>query len=420
MIGVLEKTAGGVILSESTYIYDVFDRRIAKTVNGQTLFTVYDKQHAWADYDSTGQVVARYLFGDGTDQILTRWRPGSGTTWYLTDRLGTVRDLVNANGAVLNHLEYSSFGVLLSQTNPAAGDRFLFTGREFDFETGLYYYRARYYDPRLGRFIGQDPISFAGLDANLYRYANNSPTNHTDPLGLMTVPSYGLLPRRTGAVLLAMKSAAVVAITNGGVWIVTSAVSVGPAAGLLATFVTIAQAVLPYIWDQYIQPGSQRLYEEITEAYEVISTKISGEQGQGSSGDGGQGGGSSSGVGNIDPGQVRPPDAGAGGGGQQPPNPPQAPPGGDPPPYFKGKHLNPDYINEELYLDQLERHGDPRFWTFISKKGGGPADISDYSQIGARKIYEVWKDAFNKLFEVHYDFNPDGSVSNLHLRPYSP
>jgi RHS repeat-associated protein len=65
----------------------------------------------------------------------------------------------------------------------------LSTGREWDKETGLYYYRARYYDPMEGRFISKDPISFKGKDkdANLYEYTENNPVNFTDPSGLFTV-----------------------------------------------------------------------------------------------------------------------------------------------------------------------------------------------------------------------------------------
>jgi RHS repeat-associated protein len=85
---------------------------------------------------------------------------------------------------LINHIDYDNFGNILSQTNAAAGDRFTFTGREFDAETGLYYYRARYYDPILGRFLSQDPLGLAAGDANFYRYVGNSPLNATDPFGL--------------------------------------------------------------------------------------------------------------------------------------------------------------------------------------------------------------------------------------------
>ncbi|WP_353928951.1 RHS repeat-associated core domain-containing protein [Okeanomitos corallinicola TIOX110] len=77
--------------------------------------------------------------------------------WHLTDHLGTVRDLVNNSGAVVNHFVYDSFGQVISESNPAIDTRYLFTGREFDQEIGLYYYRARYYDANTGRFISKDP-----------------------------------------------------------------------------------------------------------------------------------------------------------------------------------------------------------------------------------------------------------------------
>jgi RHS repeat-associated protein len=61
-----------------------------------------------------------------------------------------------------------------------------YTGRELDAETGLYFYRSRYYDPSVGRFLSEDPIGFGAQDANLYRYVGNSPTNFIDPMGLQT------------------------------------------------------------------------------------------------------------------------------------------------------------------------------------------------------------------------------------------
>jgi RHS repeat-associated protein len=91
---------------------------------------------------------------------------------------------VGGAGVVQNHIKYDSFGNVTAQSNSAARSRFGFTGREFDSETGLYYYRARYYDSVVGRFISEDPISFAGGDANLSRYIGNSPMNGTDPYGL--------------------------------------------------------------------------------------------------------------------------------------------------------------------------------------------------------------------------------------------
>ena len=73
-------------------------------------------------------------------------------------------------------------------TEPAARQPILFTSREFDAKTGLYYNRARYLDPTTGRWTTQDPLGFAAGDAKLYRYLNNSPTLATDPSGLIWYP----------------------------------------------------------------------------------------------------------------------------------------------------------------------------------------------------------------------------------------
>jgi len=195
LVQVQERSPGGIILHEVTYTYDVFDRRIAQTVDAdgagpqpaETTRFVYNGSHVWADFDAAGKVTARYLFGQSIDEILARWRPGEGTAWHLTDHLGTVRDIVNAAGAVINHLDYDSFGQLLAQTNPAFGDRYTFTGREYDATLGLYYLRARHYDPRLGRFTAEDPIRFLAGDTNLYRYVGNSPLIALDPWGTVAV-----------------------------------------------------------------------------------------------------------------------------------------------------------------------------------------------------------------------------------------
>jgi RHS repeat-associated protein len=130
--------------------------------------------------DAAGTIVERYLFGDGVDNVLSREKAGV-VVWSLGDRQGSVVDLVKEDGTILNHFVYDGFG---NSTGTTGVDfRFGYTGRELDTETGLYYYRARYYEPLLGRFISEDPIGFAAGDTNLYRYVNNNPTNYTDPTG---------------------------------------------------------------------------------------------------------------------------------------------------------------------------------------------------------------------------------------------
>lgn len=174
-----ERTSGGIIINEATYLYDVLDRRIAFTSNAHTVYFAYDGDNTWGDFDSAGQVTMRYLFGNRIDETIAKWKPGEETVWYLTDRLDSVHDLVDSAGDHLGSQLFDSFGGVLSGTI----DRFAFTGREYDQSLQSYHYRARRFVPSVGRFISQDTVGFAALDTNLYRYAGNSPSNATDPTG---------------------------------------------------------------------------------------------------------------------------------------------------------------------------------------------------------------------------------------------
>ena len=164
-------------------IYRSVDADGAGPQEAESFATVYHDGNAWADFDEAGNLIAQYLFGNGLDSNIARYRVGEGTAWYLTDHLGSIRDIIDAVGNVINHVEYDSFGNILLETNPEFGDRFKFTGREWLSELGLYYYRARFYDPVTGRFISQDPIGFFGGDQNLYGYVGNRPVTFTDPTG---------------------------------------------------------------------------------------------------------------------------------------------------------------------------------------------------------------------------------------------
>jgi RHS repeat-associated protein len=138
------------------------------------------------EVDSSGNVLARYTDGRGIDQPLSMLR-GSTNAYYLSDGIRSITSLSNSAGALANTYTYDSFGKLTASTGTLTNP-FQFTGREFDQETGAYFYRHRYYDPQTGRFTSQDPVTFLGGN-NFYAYVLNDPTALVDPTGLF--PVYG-------------------------------------------------------------------------------------------------------------------------------------------------------------------------------------------------------------------------------------
>jgi RHS repeat-associated protein len=125
--------------------------------------------------------VARYEQGRHIDEPLAESRGGS-TSYYEADGLGSVTSLTDSTGALAQTYTYDSFGNLVASTGTIQNS-FRFTGREFDIETSLYSYRARYYDESVGRFISEDPMKFTG-GIDFFTYVGNRPTNKIDPLGL--------------------------------------------------------------------------------------------------------------------------------------------------------------------------------------------------------------------------------------------
>ncbi len=193
------KDTAGIVVKSIEYLYDVNDRRIGKKIDGLvTERYVLDRDQISLVFDGSGVQTHRYLYGDEVDQVLAD-EVASSTHWLLADHQGTIKDVVDGAGTILDHISYDSFGNVVSQTNPIEL-RYGYTGREQDSETELDYYRARYYDPSVGRFISEDPIGFAGGDGNLTRYVKNNAINAIDPSGEITfiLPGgggeFGILP----------------------------------------------------------------------------------------------------------------------------------------------------------------------------------------------------------------------------------
>ncbi len=173
------------------YTYDVFGRLISiyDPISDEESLFIHERNQIVAElvYDQ-GNFDNAYvrLWNNGVDQLLAQDNVGSTTTtiWALTDHQGTLRHRVIDTGTLdVASVSYDAFGNPTYNEAQVGTLRNFYAGREYDVFTGLYYNRARWYDPQANRFISQDPISFAGGDTNLYRYAGNSPDNATDPSG---------------------------------------------------------------------------------------------------------------------------------------------------------------------------------------------------------------------------------------------
>ncbi len=164
--------------TSASFAYDVFRRRRSKATGGTTTNFLYDEFNLVQEL-SGGTPTANMLAGS-VDEIFTR-TDGSGTT-FLADALGSTLELADASGALQTHYTSEPFGATAA-TGTSSTNTAQFTGREND-GTGLYFYRARYYQPQLQRFISEDPLGFGGGDVNLSAYVQNDPVSKTDPLGL--------------------------------------------------------------------------------------------------------------------------------------------------------------------------------------------------------------------------------------------
>ena len=191
----MAKAPGEPVLAVG-FKYDPFGRRIYKSSTAGTSIFAYDGPNLVEETNSSGAVVARYTDGTNVDEPLAMLR-SSTTSYYHADGLGSVTSLSNTAGTLAQTYTFDSFGKQTASTGSLVNP-FQYTGRESDPETGLYYYRARYYDPAVGRFVSEDPIGFSG-GSNFYRYARNNPVRRKDPSGLCPIfvgyrPELTLLP----------------------------------------------------------------------------------------------------------------------------------------------------------------------------------------------------------------------------------
>ena len=151
-------TAGKTV----NYKYDGLGRRVEKEVidaGTTTTRYVYDNEDILLELNGANTIVARYTHGPGIDEPLITEKNGQ-PFYYHADGLGSITEITNQSGTVVQRYAYSSFGKIESQLDANFVQPYTFTGRELDAETGLYFYRMRYYDSSTGRFLQADPIRF--------------------------------------------------------------------------------------------------------------------------------------------------------------------------------------------------------------------------------------------------------------------
>jgi RHS repeat-associated protein len=173
--------------TEVSYGYAPTGERIwRKDPSGATWF-VTDGTNLLAELDENLKPKATYLHGPGIDRPLKMLKDGKNY-FYHADILGSISALTDKDGNVSTSYKTDAFGNILGQMG-TIHNPFIFTGREYEPDIDLYYYRARYYDPKHGRFLSKDPL-WGPSSLNHYIYVWNNPTLYRDPMGLAAQDIY--------------------------------------------------------------------------------------------------------------------------------------------------------------------------------------------------------------------------------------
>jgi RHS repeat-associated protein len=177
----------------ATMVYDGDGNRVSKTAAGATTVYLVDEANPTGlpqvaeELSSGGVVQRRYLYG--LQRIAQTQVATAATSFYGYDGHGDVRYLMDVTGAVTDTYDYDAFGNVVGSTG-ATANVYRYQGEAFDAETGLYYLRARYYDPVAGRFLSVDQMADQGQHP--YAYAGADPVNGHDPTGTQDIIEYAL------------------------------------------------------------------------------------------------------------------------------------------------------------------------------------------------------------------------------------
>ncbi|WP_228745459.1 RHS repeat-associated core domain-containing protein, partial [Paenibacillus sp. S150] len=194
-------------LADTSYTYDLQNTLTSVTQGSSTTSFQYyadgmrfmktsGSTQTQVNYDFQGQVISEEKIVGGVfteqanfvrgDRVLVKKdKKASKDYYYLYNGHGDVVQIVNTGGAVVNNYTYDEWGNITSQVE-GISNSFKYTGEVYDAETGLYYLRARYYDPGMGRFLNEDTVEGQidnPLSQNLYTYVSNNPLIYSDPTG---------------------------------------------------------------------------------------------------------------------------------------------------------------------------------------------------------------------------------------------
>ena len=193
LTSVIERTSlTGDVVARVDHRYNVFNQWISKSVDGDGAGIAVTTDYFYAgdqivlELGDDDSVTHRYFWGPGQDQLLVDEDVISAENrWALVDHQNTVRDWVDDSGNVTNHITYDAFGNVTEVSNSEFESLIGFTGRPLEKASGLQNNLHRWYESTTGRWVSEDPISFFGGDANLYRYVGNDPVGQIDPSGRM-------------------------------------------------------------------------------------------------------------------------------------------------------------------------------------------------------------------------------------------
>jgi RHS repeat-associated protein len=163
----------------ASYLYDPLNRQSQKDVGGTKTRFIYNGAQRIAEYNGTsGSLITRFVYAKGLDEPVVEVTSAGIKSYFHRDRQGSIIAKTDDTGAVTQRNEYGPFG----ESAALSGISFGYTGQRYDAESGLYFYKTRYYSPVIGRFLQPDTIGY-GDGLNMYAYVNNQPMDSVDLLG---------------------------------------------------------------------------------------------------------------------------------------------------------------------------------------------------------------------------------------------